>query len=288
MSNSLKTNEQSLIAQQIEKETFEFSNYKDVPQNQNQKENVLNIQEGIAIPNNSDYTQMQCQDYSQDNLIHRQCFSIQKMFIIKILIIFFFWSLIQFFLIYGLLCGMKDFIDQIAPYIFPISLMLMYGLAKIGTLQQFRRIPESLVILIVQIYLSTQTYLTFCRLFNHDSLNDDGDGLQFSTADLAFILAEQQFIFNCVINFILIAYFAIEQEQIRIFIPIAVCCIFALIPLIFNLWFFINSIISVLYGSIIMIVIGQIFKGRFLIQKDNIIAATNILFFGLLMPVEMF
>ncbi|CAK80207.1 unnamed protein product (macronuclear) [Paramecium tetraurelia] len=287
MSNNPKSKEQNLLVQKTEQETFEFSKYQQFSQNQNQKENVLKIQQGIAIPNNSDYTKMQEQECPQDNLIHQKCFSIQKMFVIKVLVLFFFWSLFQFFLIYALLYGMREFIDQIAPYLFPISLLLMCGLAKIGTLWQFRRFPENLFILIFQVYLSTQTYLTFCRLFNNDSINDE-DGISFSAADLVFVLAENQFIFNCVINLILILYFAIEQETIRIFIPIAVCCIFGLIPLIFNIWLFINSIISVLYGSTIMIVIGQIVKGRFMIQVDNIIAATNILFFGLILPVEMF
>ncbi|CAD8176262.1 unnamed protein product [Paramecium octaurelia] len=287
MSNYQKSNEQNLLVYGTEREPFEFSNYEQQPQNLNQKEKVSNVQQGIAISNNNDYTKMQAQEFSQDKLIHQQCFSIQKQFIIKILIIFFFWSLIEFFLIYALLYGMREFIDLIAPYLFPISFMLMYGLAKIGTLWQFRQFPQNLIIIIVQVYLSTQTYLTFCRLFNNNSINDD-DGVSFSAADLVFVLAEYQFIFNCAINLILIVYFAFEKEALRMFVPIAVCCIFGLIPVIFNIWFLINSIFSVLYGSVIMMVIGQIFKGKFLIQVDNIIAATNILFFGVILPVEMF
>ncbi|CAD8103112.1 unnamed protein product [Paramecium primaurelia] len=284
MGNKLQQSQQQLNSYPQES-AFQFSN-QDQSLQSRLTHQLIEINQALQEPAITEY-QDNLQNNAFSDLIHQQNFKFQKKCILKVLMIFLIWSLIQFFILYILLKrGMFNLIDLISPYLFHISVIFMYGMAKFGTLKFSRKYPQNCLILLLQVYFTTQTYITFCRSFSNERIHVS-NGIQHTTADFVTKYAVQQFLFNILITSTLIIYIIIEKQRIRPIVAIALCCVSSLIPLIFEYWLFINSIVASLYGSTLVVVILQILKGRFELETPNIITATNILFYGLISPIDL-
>ncbi|CAK63434.1 unnamed protein product (macronuclear) [Paramecium tetraurelia] len=281
MGNKLYHSRQQLISCP-QKSAFQFSN-QDQNLQQSLTHQLVEINSAQQEPAMS-----QDQDNIQNNtasgLIHQQNFKLQKRCLLKVLLTFIIWSLFQFFVLYALQKGeMPTFIDLISPYLFHISVILMYGMAKFGTVKFSR---QNCVILLFQVYFTTQTYLTFCRSFSNERIHVS-NGIQLTTADLVTQFALQQFLFNILITLTLFIYIAIEKQRILPLVAIALCCVFSLLPLVFDYWLFVNSIVAFLYGTTLVMVTLQILKGRFQLETYSVITASNIMFYGLISPIEL-